>query len=301
MTSNNGQRKYPKPKMPRSVIAMYISMMIILLVICVVVFIIMFNNVTGNSGEESKNSGSYQLINPPHSSSKSSESFSESSFESSEETTASSSSEESSSNTSAESSSDGSTVSHSQDFDVSFFDEDLFIGDSIFTGLYLYGYLDQPRVAAGVGYTPYGAVNKVLDDKGMTALDYAEQIQPKRIYILLGSNAMAGSDHSGLEDSYRELVSRIMGACPDTDICCISITPTARKTDYTSIDNEEVRSVNKYIKNMCSELGLTYCDLYSIISDEEGYFLDEYSEIDGMHFVSKTYKVLLSELQRLMS
>ena len=117
---------------------------------------------------------------------------------------------------------------------------------------------------------------------------------------MLGSNAMAGTDHSSLEESYRELVSRLMGACPNAEICCISITPTARKNDYPNIDNSEVREVNRYIKSMCSELGLKYCDLYTLISDEDGYFLEDYAEVDGMHFKGRTYAVLLSELQKIM-
>lgn len=176
----------------------------------------------------------------------------------------------------------------------------MFIGDSIFTGLYLYpGYLDMSQVAAAVGMTPYGAMTKTLDDKGMTAVEYAAQKQPKRIFIMLGSNAMSGS-HSGLESSYRELVEKLIDVCPDADICCISVTPTARVTDYPNIDNSEVREVNRYIKSMCSELGLKYCDLYSIISDDDGYFLEDFAEIDGMHFKGRTYAVLLSELQRIM-
>ena len=309
MAKPNNRRKNPMPKVPRSIIVMYILMIIVLLGLCTGVFIVLFSNVTDDSKKSS--STSYPLIDTS-SSSVSSGSFSSTSSSitetSSSEDISFSKSESTESSTgtgSAENSSSSSDIiwgeTPSENFDLSFFADDLFIGDSIFTGLYLYpGYLDMPQVAAGVGLTPYKAYTTALEDKGMTALEYAKQRQPKRIFIMLGSNAMAGTDHSSLQESYRELVSRLMGACPNADICCISITPTARKNDYPNIANSEVREVNKYIKSMCSELGLKYCDLYSLISDENGYFLDDYAEVDGMHFKGRTYAVLLSELQKIM-
>ena len=309
MANPNNRRKNPMPKVPRSIVVMYILMIIVLLGLCAGVFIVLFSNVSDDA-KKSSSTGSYPLIDTSSSSTQSSVSTSSSITETSSSTDVvfTSSTESSSGTSSAETSSASSSSTTfvpgdtpSENFDLSFFADDLFIGDSIFTGLYLYpGYLEMSQVAAAVGLTPYKAYTSVLDDKGVTAVEYAKQKQPKRIFIMLGSNAMSGTDHSGLQDSYRELVSRLMGACPNADICCISITPTARKNDYPNIDNSEVREVNKYIKSMCSELGLKYCDLYSLISDEDGYFLDDYAEVDGMHFKGRTYAVLLSALQKLM-
>lgn len=294
------------PKIPRSIIVMYILMIIVLLGLCTGVFIVLFSNVTDDSQKSS--STSYPLIESSSSVSSSVSSSTSSPITESSSSTdvvfTSTESTESSTQSSSESSSSTTFVpgdTPSENFDLSFFTDDLFIGDSIFTGFYLYpGYLEMSQVAAAVGLTPYKAYTSVLDDKGVTAVEYAKQMQPKRIFIMLGSNAMAGTDHSSLEESYRELVSRLMGACPNAEICCISITPTARKNDYPNIDNSEVREVNRYIKSMCSELGLKYCDLYTLISDEDGYFLEDYAEVDGMHFKGRTYAVLLSELQRIM-
>ena len=303
MASPNNGRKNKMPKIPRSIIIMYILMALVLLGICAGIFIVLFSNET----EKNKSTSSpFSLIqtnsdeskNPPLIVSGSAESSTESSLESSSESASQTSSKDESSS-SAESSNGVSTIL-SQNFDKEFFADDLFIGDSISTGLHLYSYLDIANVAAAVGLTPYGAQTKILEDKGMTAVEYAKQMQPKRVFIMIGSNALSGGSQN-LGESYRELVSAIIGSCPDSEICCISITPTARKTDYTNVDNAQVREVNKIIKSMCSELGLEYCDFYSMICDEDGYFLDEYAEVDGMHFMGKTYAVLLSALEQQMS
>lgn len=290
MANPNNRGKKNMPKIPRSIVVMYILMIIVLLGICAGVFIVLFSNVADDSKKSSSTTG-VSLIETTSGSVSASGSSTE---------TSGSASTGNSTETSGESTDFVFGETPSENFDLSFFADDLFIGDSIFTGLYLYpGYLNMDQVAAAVGYTPYQAYTTPLEDKGLTAVEYAAQSQPKRIFVMLGSNAMEGN-HSGLEDSYRELVSRLMGVCPDADICCISITPTARKNDYPDIDNREIREVNKQIKSMCSELGLKYCDLYSLISDEDGYFLEDYAEVDGMHFKGKTYAVLLSALQKLM-
>lgn len=51
----------------------------------------------------------------------------------------------------------------STDFDTSFFDDALFIGDSITTGLYLYGYLDPSLVYAKLGLAPSTALESEID------------------------------------------------------------------------------------------------------------------------------------------
>lgn len=183
-------------------------------------------------------------------------------------------------------------------FSKEFFKDDLFIGDSIFTGLYLYNYLDMENVAAKVGYTPYGALNSAFDDKGITALDYAKQRSPKRVFILLGSNALNSSEMSALKNSYSNLLTTFKSEFPSATICCISITPVARETSYPNVKNADVAAMNDYIQKQCKALGLDYYDFYSVISDEDGYFLTEYAENDGMHFKGSTYKVLLSALQK---
>ena len=68
-------------------------------------------------------------------------------------------------------------------YDESFFVNDLFIGDSIGTGLLNYGYLDSTQVYAQIGLNPESAHS--TEYEGYTAVTRAEELQPKRIYIML--------------------------------------------------------------------------------------------------------------------
>ncbi|MBE6902878.1 MAG: hypothetical protein E7478_10405 [Ruminococcaceae bacterium] len=182
-----------------------------------------------------------------------------------------------------------------------FFKDDLFIGDSITTGLHLFDRLDMKNVAADTGYTPYKAYTEAIpmhDGTSQTALDYAEKMQPKRIFIMLGSNGLAAA--GPMEDSYKTLIEKLTVACPDTMLYCISVSPLAKGSTYESADglnNEAVKKFNTFIKSICSEYGIRYIDLYSQLVGEDGYFLDTYAEVDGMHFKSATYDLMLAYIQ----
>ncbi len=302
--------KYKRTKVPASTVALYIGAAVLILGICAVVFFISFNVMNNNSTSDSSSAGGSQMssqsstggfILPPdvQSSSsvvQSSQSSSSSETQSSSSVEQSSSSQTQSSTPQSSSSSQGNTVPTS--FDKEFFKDDLFIGDSIFTGLYLYNHLDQKNVAAKVGYTPYGVINSAFDARGMTAADYAEQLSPKRIFILIGSNGLSSSGIGALKNSYGEMIKVLKERVPQAKICCISLTPVARETDYPNIHNSDVREMNDFIKQQCAEQGCDFYNFYSSITDSEGYFLKEYAEVDGLHFKSNTYKMLLSALQK---
>ena len=179
----------------------------------------------------------------------------------------------------------------SENYDKEFFSNDLFIGDSITTGLSLYGALSPKNVAAAVGYTPYKAYNTEIalgDGTTGTAFDYAVKMQPKRIFIMLGSNGITTA--SAMEDSYRTLL----------DMAVTPVTDDSTAASYANITNTMITDFNKFIKSLADEKGLTYIDMYSLLADDNGYFLHEYAENDGLHFKGVTYKVMLSYIESLI-
>ena len=203
-----------------------------------------------------------------------------------------------------EESSPDSTGTLSEDYNKSLFADDLFIGDSITTGFSLYGVLNPKNVAAAVGYTPYKALNNAIDlGNGVTdtAYNYAVSMQPKRIFIMLGSNGITAAN--SMEDSYRTLVEKLQSNCPDSEIYILSVTPVTSDSSSAAsagIDNSMIKSFNKYLKELASEKGVTYIDLYTLLSDDNGWFLHEYAENDGLHFKGATYKVVLKYIEELI-
>lgn len=190
------------------------------------------------------------------------------------------------------------------DYNEDFFRNDLFIGDSIFTGLYLYSYIERENVAAVGGYTPYRALNSTFDSDFYisSAADYAAEKQPDHIIIMLGSNGL--NPHTDLEDygnDYRELLNALKTNCPNSRICVVSVPPITANSSmasYSGINNPLIDELNEVIFALCNYLEIAYCDLNSVLKDDKGYFNEDYVYEDGMHFVGRTYPVLLSRVQK---
>lgn len=300
--SKPGSTKYNMPKkqkLPTPVIVTNILMICVILAVCGVVFAITFNNIKYDKADEARNSGR-------NNSSVSSQNSSGTSSKSASSAAAGSSAPQSAGVSSAVGQSSDSAVPvvlPTGEYSADFFKDDLFIGDSIFTGLYGYSYIERKQVAAAVGYTPYGAQTLDFDDTfySGSAVDYAESLQPKHIIIMLGTNGL--SPQTDMDDfiyGYRGLLNKLKNSCPDSVICVISVPPITKDSSgasYSLITNTIIDNANKNIKSLCSETGVLYYDLNSVLKDSDGYFSEEYAEIDGMHFLGSTYPVLLSGVQ----
>ncbi len=299
----------PKQKLPRSILVLNIIMIILVFVICGLVISLLYSDAfrpeeettpsisigdeesgAGESGESRQTTTSATTTTTP----KSSVSMTK---RTTEPTEAPATPQETVATTAPEEIND----ELSTNYERAFFEDDLFIGDSITTGIYLYNKLPMKNVAAGVGYTPYKAYTDPIDlydGSTATALEYAEKMQPKRIYIMLGSNGLLSA--SAMEDSYSKLISKLNAACPESVIYCISVSPVTKNSSLAAsggITNDMVTGFNDFIKGVCSEEGIRYIDFYSLITDENGYFMEKYAEADGLHFKGATYDVMLNYIQ----
>lgn len=311
-----------REKVPGAVKAIYIMAALLILAICALIFVVTLKATGWNGTNQNDSSGavitpsddsdsSIDLSGAGDSGSGDSSDTHDVSFTSSEESSSdvtsyeviSSAPQSSDPESSSEDWSNTVTAGLPEDYADALFADDLFIGDSIFTGLHLYGYLDVKNVAAAVGYTPYKALHSAFS-QGSTksAKDYAVDMQPKRIFIMLGSNAMgAGTNYDTVVSQYKDLVSALKSGCPDSFICVISVPPVTKNSSTAAsakISNDDIDSMNVKLKSMAKDLGVEYFDLNSMLSDDNGYFMEEYAEMDGLHFLGRTYKVLLSALQR---
>ncbi len=307
-----------KPKLPRSVVILNIIMVILILVICVLVFSLAFSTYK----KENESSGS-----KPNSISVSSDDTKEDEKKETKESSepqvsmtkadgedSRPSEQEPNTETgqtfnppeeSSETSSNG-TAPTGVSYDREFFKDDLFIGDSITTGFYAYDKLDMRNVAAAVGYTPYKAWHTAIelyDGTSATALEYAKAMQPKRIYIMLGSNGLLES--YAMKGSYTAFLDELILACPESEIYCMSIAPVTSDSSaaaYSGITNQMALDFNDYIKNtICVDYGLEYLDICTLLSDSDGYFSHDYAEVDGMHFKGATYDVVLNYIENAVS
>ncbi len=198
--------------------------------------------------------------------------------------------------TTAASTTEQTAAAASDTYELSYFSDDLFIGDSIYTGLYLYGYFPKSQVFAAVGMGPNTASTVEID--GYTAAGRAGEMKPPHIFIMLGTNGLAYLDASFMADSMKTLVNGLHEASPDSRIYVISIPPVTY--EHELIGNETMAKVNKYnslLETAAGECGAEYLDLCGQLQNDNGYFSSKYAEADGLHFLGAAYKKMLSFLQ----
>lgn len=189
------------------------------------------------------------------------------------------------------------TAVESDVYDEAFFENDLFIGDSIGTGLVNYGYLSSNQVFAQIGLNPESARTKEYG--GYTAVTRAKELNPKRIYIMLGSNGLAYMGNTYMIEQMKLLVEELKENCPESYIYVISIPPVTKVHDNEGQETMVmVNGYNKLLKDMCDENAVVYLDLCSQLQDTTGYFSEKYAEADGLHFLGTAYKKMLSFLQK---
>ena len=188
------------------------------------------------------------------------------------------------------------TTSAPNSYDPSFFANDYFIGDSIYTGLTAYGYFPDTQVFAKIGLNPQSAGTSEI--KGQTAVSKAQSLQPKRIFIMLGSNGLAYMGNEYMANSMKQLVGDLQAVCPESAIYVVSIPPVTKV--HNDAGQETMSMVNDYnsrLKTMASGAGVGYLDLCSQLLNEDGYFSSAYAEADGLHFLGAAYKRMLSFFQ----
>lgn len=182
-------------------------------------------------------------------------------------------------------------------YDDEFFENDLFIGDSIATGLFNYGYFKSEQVFAKVGLNPESALTDSIDDE--TVIEKAERLKPKRIYIMLGSNGLAYMGNTYMSQQMKLLVEALQEASPDSYVYILSIPPVTKEHESEGQETMVmVNGYNKLLKDLADEIGVVYLDLCSELEDTTGYFSEKYAEADGMHFLGTAYKKMLSFIEK---
>lgn len=180
--------------------------------------------------------------------------------------------------------------------DYRYFDDALFIGDSITTGIPLYMNTIVPNTAVvamtgintdNINYRPCIEI----DGNRVTVLEAAlTKGERKKIYIMLGANGIALDKESFIK-GYRTFVQSVREAFPDAAVYIQSMMPVTvncQKT-YPDVSNERIAEYNEEIRKMALSLGLPYLDLGQALEDENGVLPLEASPLDGMHLTPEYY------------
>jgi lysophospholipase L1-like esterase len=116
--------------------------------------------------------------------------------------------------------------------------------------------------------------------------------QPEKIFLMIGVNDLAaGKTVDSIVTNYRLIIETIRHDSPKTKLYLQSVLPV--NAAYPRFKNHVDKSdsilvLNKHIKALAQEYGLTYVDLHTAFRQEDGQMNPEYSN-DGLHLTGAGY------------
>ena len=191
--------------------------------------------------------------------------------------------------------------------DVSYFDDAIFMGDSLADGFKDYAawmslkgrstmYMTQRSMTPRSFIQPGATVD--AGDAGMVDVwGTISAKQPGKIYITLGTNALMAMDPEEFINSYYQLVNKIQSTSPNTLIYVTTIPPTssAYAAKESRLSKERILQANQLIAQMCRQENLALIDLYDVVCGADGYLNEEINS-DGIHLTPAGYKMWLNYL-----
>ncbi len=181
--------------------------------------------------------------------------------------------------------------------DMAYFDDALFIGDSLTQGILTYkaATFENATYAAYIGVGPKellsGAVVNI-NGESVVAMDEIRAANASKVYILLGTNSLVSYDDESLLHYYDEFLTLLESELPAGTTYYVQAIPpfsadkAAQSEEYS---NERIRNLNEQIALMAYARGWHYLDLYSALADENGDQRADYSAGDGVHLNEAGY------------
>lgn len=187
------------------------------------------------------------------------------------------------------------------DMDVAWFDDAVFLGDSITISLD-HSASANPDLLGKAKFIcarnlsfhnalweldREGAVHPQYEGKTVLAETAAEVTGAKKLFILLGVNDLAGCSPEDTMAGAKLLCERIVKRSPDVKLYIESVTPMLKEKETLDLSNTKISSFNSLMKAYCQEKGYTYIDLFSSLCNNTGGLNPAYCgdpTEQGLHF-----------------
>lgn len=177
--------------------------------------------------------------------------------------------------------------------DLSYFSDAAFLGDSLTVGFSDYNInLGGALICGYTGVGPDAIVNRSAVKNSVRgeeiALDVLAAAQPKKVYILLGTNTLTTL---GAADRFLAYYGQMLDLLRQTlgEDCVLyvqSIPPVrpAAAAEKPGLASDVLRSVNEQLAKLAADKGCVYLDLWETLADGEGNLKEVLAAPDGVHF-----------------
>ncbi len=178
----------------------------------------------------------------------------------------------------------------------SYFDDALFVGDSITEGIKLYDVMNNATVLASTGVNLDSLYTKdavtLADGSKVPILEASKNYSPGKIYLMMGVNSLL-SDEETFRTAYARVVDTLVSQHPDALLYIQSILPVTadyEKRQNAVADNAKIDRYNAILKELAAEKGVLYLNVAEEFKDADGCLPNSASPKDGIHFGSSWYR-----------
>lgn len=175
----------------------------------------------------------------------------------------------------------------------------VFVGDSICSGLDLYGVLPDDNVLASTSNSVHAIDSFQFTLRG-ASYDYITALKildPQNVIFFMGMNDTYLSASSYC-DSYAAIISKVRAALPEANLYIASITPVSASCTYTT--NGVIDNMNAQVRSRAASIGCGFVDVSSVLKGGDNCLIPEYAAGDGIHISSAAYyKIVTSAASQL--
>lgn len=173
-----------------------------------------------------------------------------------------------------------------------YFNDALFVGDSLTEDLKKYGNLDNASYFFHVGLNIYQLFETPKPDalKGLTFERTLRNGRYRKIYIMLGINEMGTGNTAYFVRHYSSVLAKVRALQPNAILYIESILPvTAEKSTKDPVfNNPNIRERDAGLRTLANGKNIFYLDIVPAFADKSGNLRSEYSG-DDVHLKAKYY------------
>lgn len=185
-----------------------------------------------------------------------------------------------------------------------YFKDAMFIGDSTSVGFSAFGVIPPSNVLSqkNAGLDKIAKGQEIFTIKSNVKKNMQDAIKekmnnPKKFYLLIGTNGIPGYDNDKHIKFYETVVDILKKEYPESIIYVQSLTPITKKesSKRPNFTTKKINEFNDMILEMANKKSVYYLKSEDALINEEGYLDEKYlwkNSPDGIHFTSSGHQAL---------